>query len=117
MATRKHYFQADENGVLHIAFVGTEEELQAQIDKDYNEAISKAQESLKKYQEELSKIKVDLTNITIENIAEAKKFIFYKGQILQIEKDLKNFKKPTVNDGTYFVIDKIGKDLILEEKK
>lgn len=118
MATKKHFFQADENGVLHIAFVGTEEELQAQIDKDYSELIAKASESLGKYKEELKALEnVDLANITAENIADAKKKIFYISQIIQTEQQLKNFKKPSIEDGTYFIVEKIGKDLTLEEHK
>lgn len=118
MAIKKHFFQADENGALRIAFVGTEEELQAQIDKDYGEVIAKAKEGLEKCKKELEALKdVDLSNITPDNIAQAKKKIFYIGQIIQTEQQLKNFKKPTVNDGTYFIIEKIGKDLKLEEHK
>lgn len=118
MATKKHFFQADENGVLHIAFVGTEEELQAQMDKDYEGVVAEAIKTVGKYGEELKALeKVDLANITDENIADAKKKIFYISQLKQAEQQLRNLKKPTINDGTFFVIEKIGKDLTLEEHK
>ena len=117
MAIKNHYFQVDENGVLHLAFVGTEEELQAQIDKEYAEHIAKTKETLEKTKKELEALKVDLNNITLENLGQVRQFVLLKGQVLHLEKTLNTFKKPSVQDGTYFVINKIGKDLKLEEHK
>ena len=114
----KHFAQVDENGAVRIAFVGTEEELQAQIDKDYAEAVGKIKEAINKYKEELSKVqKVDFEHLTLENVEEAAKFVHYTKMLLKTEKELGEFKKPAVADGTYFVLDFIGKPLQMTEEK
>lgn len=114
----KHFAQVDENGAVRIAFVGTEEELQAQIDKDYAEAVKKINENLAKYKEELSKIgKVDFVELNLKNIDEAAKLVHYTRMLLKTENDLKEFKKPSIADGTYFVLDYIGKPLQMTEDK
>lgn len=115
---KKHFFQADKDGILHIAFVGTEEELQKQIDTEFDAELKKAQDELAKVNFELTKFNdLDLKDITIDNIGRLREFLLAKGKALQIENALKKAKKPSVADGTYFVIDKIGKDLVLEEHK
>lgn len=117
MSTKTIFGQADENGNIRVAFVGTEEELQAQIDKDYAEAVKRAEEALNKYKEEFKKVEsVDLHNLTQENIEDACKHVWNKKMILKTKHDLKEFKKPTVKDGTYFILQYIGKPLELEEK-
>ena len=118
MSIEKNVFgQMDGNGVIRVAFVGTEEELQAQIDKDYAELVAKAKEAIAKYEEELKKVEgVDLKNLTEKNIEDAAKFIHYTKMLLKTKKELAEFKKPTVQDGTYFVLDYIGKAPQLEEK-
>ena len=47
---------------------------------------------------------------------DAAKFVHYTKMLLKTKKDLANFKKPTVADGTYFVLNCIGKLPQLEEK-
>lgn len=117
MTTEKIFGQADENGMIRVAFVGTEEELQAQIDKDYADAVKRANEALDKYKEEFEKVKdVDLTNLTEENIEDAAKHVWNKKMILKTERDLAAFKKPSVQDGTYFILQYIGKPIQLEER-
>lgn len=113
----KHFAQVDENGAVHIAFVGTEADLQAQIDKDYEATVGKIKEDIAKYKEELAKCeKVDFDKLTVDNIEEAAKIVHYTKMLLKTEKYLSEFKKPSVNDGTYFVLDFIGKPLKMEEK-
>lgn len=118
MSIKKIFGQADENGTIRIAFVGTEEELQAQIDKDYAEAVKRAEEALAKYKEEAEKAKgVDFSNLTPENVEEACKYAWNKKMAFKTEHDLKEFKKPTVKDGTYFILEYIGKLPEMEERK
>lgn len=117
MTTEKIFGQADENGMIRVAFVGTEEELQAQIDKDYADAVKRANETLEKYKAEFEKVKdVDLLHLTEENIEDAAKHVWNKKMILKTEHDLAAFKKPTVQDGTYFILQYIGKPIELEER-
>lgn len=117
MSTKKIFAQADENGVIHIAFVGTEEELQAQMDKDYAEAVAKIKENYTKYQAEVEKIKgLDLTHLNAENIEEACKYVWNKKMVFKTLHDLETFKKPTVKDGTYFVLPYVGKLPEMEER-
>lgn len=117
MNTEKIFGQADENGMIRVAFVGTEEELQAQIDKDYAEAVKRANEALNKYKEEFEKVKdADLLHLTEENIEDAAKHVWNKKMILKTERDLAAFKKPSVQDGTYFILQYIGKPIQLEER-
>jgi len=118
MSTEKLVFgQMDENGGIRVAFVGTKEDLQAQIDKDYAELVAKVQEAIGKYEAELEKVKgVDLAHLTAENIEEAAKYVHYTKMLLKTKKELADFKKPTIEDGTYFVLDYIGKLPQLEEK-
>ena len=120
MSTKKVniYGQANADGVIHLAFVGTEEELQAQIDKDYEEAVAKIKQAYVKYQTEFDKVKdVDLTNLTEENIEDAAKHVYYKKMLFKTEHDLEDFKKPSVQDGTYFLLEHIGKLPELEERE
>lgn len=113
----KHFAQVDSNGAVHVAFVGTEADLQAQIDKDYAEAVAKANDAIKKYEEELAKVeKVDFEHLNLDNIEEAAKYVHYTKMLLKTKKELAEFKKPDVKDGTYFVLDFIGKPLEMEEK-
>ena len=86
MAIKNHYFQVDENGVLHLAFVGTEEELQGQIDKEYAEHIAKTKETLEKTKKELEALKVDLNNITLENLGQERQFYCLKGKSYTLRK-------------------------------
>lgn len=118
MSTEKQVFgQLDNNGTLRVAFVGTKEELQGQIDKDYNELVAKVQEAITQYEAELEKVKgVDLANLTEENIEDAAKYVHYTKMLLKTKKELAAFKKPTIEDGTYFILDFIGKLPELEEK-
>lgn len=118
MSIKKKVFgQIDANGVLHIAFVGTEKELKEQIEKDYNEVCSKIKAAIKQYESELEKVKgVDLLHLTSENIENAAKYVHYTKMLLKTKKELGEFKKPSVEDGTYFVIDYIGKAPQLEDK-
>lgn len=118
MSIKKKVFgQMDATGVLHIAFVGTEEELKSQIEKKYAETMQKIKDAHKKYQAEFEKVKdVDLLHLTAENIEDVAKHIYYKKMILKTIKDIADFKKPSVEDGTYFVLDYIGKAPQLEDK-
>lgn len=120
MSTKKVniYGQADENGVIRVAFVGTEEELQAQIDKDYEDTVAKIKETYAKYEEDFNKVKdVDLNHLNAENIEDAAKYVWNKKMMLKTMHDLENFKKPTVQDGTYFLLDYVGKVPVLEERE
>lgn len=118
MSIKKIFGQADENGVIHLAFVGTEEELQAQIDKDYDAAVKAIKDNYAKYQAEVEKVKdVDLTHLHAENIEDACKYVWNKKMALKAMRDLEDFKKPTVKDGTYFILDYIGKLPVMEERK
>lgn len=111
------YGQADENGIIRLAFVGTEEELQAQIDKDYAETVAKIKEAFAKYEEEFNKVKdVDLNHLNAENIEDAAKYVWNKKMMLKTMHDLEIFKKPSVKDGTYFLLEHIGKLPVLEER-
>lgn len=111
------YGQANADGVIHLAFVGTEEELQAQIDKDYEAAVAKIKEAYEKYQAEFESVKgVDLTHLNADNIEDAAKHVYYKKMMLKTMHDLENFKKPTVQDGTYFLLEHVGKLPELEER-
>lgn len=117
MSIKKVFGQMDENGLIRVAFVGSDEELQAQIDKDYAEVVAKIEQAIKKYEEELAKLKgVDLTNLTAENIEDAAKLVHYTKMLLKTKKELGEFKKPTIQDGTYFLLDYVGKAPQLEEK-
>lgn len=105
-----HFAQIAEGGAIHIVFVGTVEELKAQIKKDFEEMVSKAEEAIAKCKAELAKIKTpDLANITEENAEDAKKWIFYTAQLLKLEREVKEIKCPTINDGTYFILEHLGK--------
>lgn len=118
MSIEKQVFgQMDENGVIRVAFVGTQEELQAQIDKDYADLVAKIQEAIGKYEAELEKVKgVDLAHLTADNIEDAAKYVHYTKMLLKTKKELSDFKKPSIADGTYFILDYIGKAPALEEK-
>ena len=117
MTEKKVFAQMDENGVIRVAFVGTEEELQAQMDKDFAELVAKVQEAIGKYEVELEKVKgVDLAHLTADNIEDAAKYIHYTKMLFKTKKELADFKKPTVQDGTYFVLPFIGKLPELVEK-
>lgn len=118
MTTEKKVFgQMDETGAIHVAFVGTEEELQAQIDKDYADEVAKIQETIGKYEAELEKVKgTDLAHSTEENIENAAKYVHYTKMLFGIKHQLAEFKKPTIADGTYFVLPFIGKLPELAEK-
>lgn len=116
MSIKKVFGQMDENGLIRVAFVGSDEELQAQIDKDYAEVVAKIEQAIKKYEEELAKLKVDLTKLTAENIEDAAKLVHYTKMLLKTKKELGEFKKPTIQDGTYFLLDYVGKAPQLEEK-
>ena len=105
-----HFAQIAEGGALHIVFVGTLDELKVQIKKDFEEMVSKAEEAIAKCKAELLKLKTpDLANITEENAEDAKKWIFYTAQLLKLEREVKDIKCPTINDGTYFILEHIGK--------
>lgn len=105
-----HFAQLSESGALHIVFVGTVKELEAQIKKDFEEMIGKGEEAIAKCKTELAKLKTpDLANITEENAEDAKKWIFYTSQLLKLEREVKESKCPTINDGTYFVLEHLGK--------
>lgn len=105
-----HFAQIAEGGALHIVFVGTLDELKLQIKKDFEEMVSKAEEAIAKCKAELLKLKTpDLANITEENAEDAKKWIFYTAQLLKLEREVKDIKCPTINDGTYFILEHIGK--------
>ena len=105
-----HFAQLSESGALHIVFVGTVKELEAQIKKDFEEMISKGEEAITRCKAELAKLTMpDLANITEENAEEAKKWIFYTSQLLKLEREVKESKCPTINDGTYFVLEHLGK--------
>lgn len=105
-----HFAQIAEGGALHIVFVGTVEELKAQIKKDFEEMIGKGEEAIAKCKTELAKLKTpDLANITEENAEDAKKWIFYTSQLLKLEREVKESKCPTINDGTYFILEHLGK--------
>ena len=89
MSTEKKVFgQLDENGVVRVAFVGNEEELQAQIDKDYADVVAKIEDAIGKYKAELDNLKVDFANLTAENIEDAAKFVHYKKMLLKTTKEL-----------------------------
>lgn len=118
MNTEKKVFgQMDENGAIRVAFVGTLAELEAQITKEYDGVVAKIKDAIGKYEAELEKLtNVDFAHLTPENIEDAAKFVHYSKMILKTKKELENFKKPTVADGTYFVLNYIGKLPQLEEK-
>lgn len=120
MATKNKiniYGQANADGVIHLAFVGTEEELQAQIDKDYAAAVEQIKATYAKYQKEFEKVKdADLTHLNADNIEQAAQHVYYKKMMLKTMHDLETFKKPTVQDGTYFILEHIGKLPELEER-
>ncbi len=113
----KVFGQMDEQGVIHVAFVGTEAELEAQIGKDYEKTVAKVKEDIGKYEAEIEKVKgVDLVHLTDSNIEDAAKYIHYTKMLLKTKKFLNEFKKPTIADGTYFVLNHIGKLPQMEEK-
>ena len=109
--------QLEDNGCVRVAFVGTLAELEAQITKEYDAVVVKIKDAIKKYEEELSKLKnVDFSNLTEQNVEEAAKFVHFTKMLLKTKKELANFKKPAVADGTYFVLNCIGKLPQLEDK-
>lgn len=117
MNIKKVFGQMDESGLIRVAFVGNEEELQAQIDKDYSDLVAKVEGAIKQYEEELTKLKgIDLANLTAENIEDAAKYVHYTKMLLKTKKELAEFKKPTIQDGTYFVLNYVGKAPELVEK-
>lgn len=110
MSIKQVFGQMDENGAIRVAFVGTEEELQAQIDKDYAEVVEKAQEAIGRYEAELEKVKgVDLAHLSEDNVEDAAKYVHYTKMLLKTKRELCEFKKPSVKDGTYFILSYIGK--------
>ena len=115
--SKKVFGQLNENGVIRVAFVGTEEELQAQIDKDYADVVAKIQDAIGKYEAEIEKVKgVDFKHLTEENAEDAAKFVHYSKMLLKTKRELAAFKKPSIVDGTYFVLPYIGKLPELAEK-
>lgn len=114
---KKHFFKIDHNGTVNIAFVGTEAELQAQMDKDFEELLDKAKSALKKYHEEFLKLsKPDFDNLEYKDIENLQKWVYYKIQILKSEKEIPQLKKPLIADNTFFTMHKIGKDIELIKK-
>lgn len=117
MTEKKVFGQMDETGTIRVAFVGTEEELQAQIDKDYADVVAKIQDAIGKYEMELEKVKgVDLAHLSEENIENAAKYVHFTKMLLKTKREWGEFKKPTIQEGTYFVLPYIGKMPQLEEK-
>lgn len=106
----KVFGQMDEGGAIRVAFTGTEEQLEAQIGKDYEKTVAKIKEDIGKYEAELEKVKgVDLAHLTDKNIEDAAKYVHYTKMLLKTKAFLEGFKKPTIADGTYFVLSYIGK--------
>lgn len=114
---RYHFAQLNADGTLRIAFVGTKKELSAQIKKDFDAMLEQGKKALEQCQSELAKLpKPDLDSLSEESSENAKKWIFYKAQSLKIRREIKEAKCPTLEDGTYFILDYFGKEACLSEK-